>query len=268
MNKAAMNKEAKSSPGVDYPARHDNFERWFQTPLGRALLANQRQCVDHHLAGLTGARQLQIGISHRLPLASSTDFVQKIQTTPQWGSSLPDGVAVCDADELPFPNDSMDMVILHHTADFSRYPHQVLREAARVLRGGGQLLLLGFNPISLWGLRKLLSRNHNGPWGGRFLMRRRMEDWLNLLDFEIDSSNSYFFRPPVQNLAVIERSASSERLGGHRFLPVGAYYCILATKRVCAPIRLRSAWRQKKVIALPGTIIGSSRGCMRNSSQE
>ena len=85
---------------VDYPARHDSFESWFQTPLGRSLLAAQRACVERHVRALSGARQLQVAVSHRLPLASGTDFAQRVLTTPNWQSSIPDGVAVCDADEL------------------------------------------------------------------------------------------------------------------------------------------------------------------------
>lgn len=61
------------SDAVDYSARHESFERWFQTPLGRALLADQRWFVDAELQRLTGARQLQVSISHRLPLATGTD---------------------------------------------------------------------------------------------------------------------------------------------------------------------------------------------------
>ena len=88
------------SEAVDYSARHESFERWFQTPLGRALLADQRRFVDAELQRLTGARQLQVGISHRLPLATGTDFSQKIMTAPRWYPHIPDGVAICDADEL------------------------------------------------------------------------------------------------------------------------------------------------------------------------
>ena len=218
------------SDAVDYSARHESFERWFQTPLGRALLADQRRFVDAELQRLTGARQLQVSISHRLPLATGTDFSQKIMTTPRWYPHIPEGVAICDADELAFPGDSMDLVVLHHAADFSPYPHQVIREAARVLRGEGTMALFGFNPLSLWGARKLITRSSEGPWGGRFLLRGRMEDWLNLL-------------------------------------PVGAYYCILAKKRVHARLPRRPVWRQSKVIALPGTgTVGASRGCSRSGS--
>jgi len=256
----------KKGQVVDYPSRNESFENWFQTPLGRALLADQRGFLDRKLARLAGARQLQVSVSHRLPLTSGTDFSQKIMTTPRCFTGIPDGVVVCDADELPFPGDSMDLVVLHHTADFSDYPHQVLREAARVLRGEGTIALIGFNPISVWGFRRFISRQHAGPWGGRFLLRRRMEDWLHLLDFQVEVSVTRFFRLPVQRSG---RHGSgkvsgrfSERMSRYGFLPVGAYYCILAKKRVCARIPQRHVWRQNKVMGLTGNgTVGASRGC-------
>jgi SAM-dependent methyltransferase len=249
---------------TDYLARHENFERWFQTPLGRALLADQRCMLDHELQRLTGARQLQVGISHRLPLATGTDFSQKIIVTPRWYPHIPDGVAICDADELPFPGDSMDLVVLHHTADFSPYPHEVLREAARVLRGEGTIALTGFNPVSLWGVRRFISRNHQGPWGGRFMLRSRMEDWLRLLGFSVERSVTRFFRLPVQRSGRSHCSQVKPGSSGNRFLPGGAYYCILAKKRVYAGIPRRKPWRKTKVITLPGSgAVGASRGCSR-----
>ena len=251
---------------IDYSARHESFERWVQTPLGRSLLASQRAVLDKELQGLTGARQLQVGLSHRLPLASGTDFAQKIITCPAWHAHMPEGVAVCDADELPFPGDSMDLVILHHTADFSPDPHQVLRESARVLRGEGRIALVGFNPLSLWGARRLVSRHRFGPWGGRFLMRSRMEDWLRLLGFELENSGTYFCTLPLQRKHGAsgrrQRLAASSR---PHLLPAGAYYCILARKREYARIRTRASWRKSKVISLPGTV-GVSSGCASHSS--
>ncbi len=250
-------------PGViNYPVRHESFERWFGTPLGRALLADQRAMLDHELARLTGARQIQVGVSHRLPLATGTDFVQRIMTTPRWHPHIPDGVTVCAAHELPFPGDSMDLVILHHSADFSQYPHEVIREAARVLRGEGTIALMGFNPMSLWGLRRIVSRHREGPWGGRFLLRGRMEDWLNLLGFNVEASVTRFFRLPMQRSGRRPLDGLDARLAGNRILPVGAYYCILAKKRVYAGLPRRPAWRQAKVISLSGTrTVGASRGC-------
>ncbi|WP_144821856.1 class I SAM-dependent methyltransferase [Marinobacter piscensis] len=243
----------KQGQAIDYSSRNKSFENWFQTPLGRHLLANQRAHLERSLAHLTGARQLQVGVSHRLPLTNSTDFTQKIISTPEHCAGIPDGVVVCDADELPFPGDSMDLVLLHHTADFSPYPHQVLREAARVLRGEGTIVLIGFNPLSTWGVRKAVSQRKAGPWGARFLWRRRMEDWLYLLNFKIEASGTHFFRLPVQRVGGRSSGGLCEKLSGYGVLPVGAYYCILAKKRVCARIPQRTVWRRNKVIGLVHT---------------
>lgn len=246
---------------IDYTARHKSFEDWFQSPLGRSLLADQRAQVDRLTGHLTGARQLHVALSHRLPLATGTDFSQRVLATPVWQDRMPDGVAVCDADELPFPGDSMDLVILHHTADFSPHPHQALREASRVLRGEGSILLIGFNPLGLWGLRRLISRHRSGPWGGRFLLKSRMEDWLRLLDFSIESVDAGFFKTPFQASALRESRGIVERICANRFVPVGAYYCILAKKRVYSRMPRKPAWRSQKVIPLPARgAVGASRG--------
>jgi SAM-dependent methyltransferase len=246
-----------NSVKVDYSARHESFERWFQSSLGRAMLASQRRVLDQAVAPLTGARQLQVGLSHRLPLATGSDFAQKIITSPAWQPHMPDGAAVCHSDELPFPSDSMDLVILHHTADFSPDPHAVLRESARVLRGEGKIALIGFNPLSLWGMRRAISRHHEGPWGGRFMLRSRMEDWLRLLSFQVDDSATHFLTLPLQNASRHRRALKRQR----DWLPIGAYYCILARKREYARLKPRLNWRKAKVIPVPAGSIGATGSC-------
>ena len=254
-----------SNDQIDYRARLESFEDWYQTPLGRQLLADQRTQVDRLARNLSGARQLHVALSHRLPLATGTDFPQRILVTPHWHDQMPAGVAVCDADELPFPGESMDLVILHHAADFSAQPHQVLREASRVLRGEGSILMMGFNPLSLWGLRRLVSRQRTGPWGGRFLLRSRMEDWLSLLNFAVESAETSFFKMPLQASTLHEGRGIIEQVCANRFLPVGAYYCILAKKRIYSRLPRKPAWRSKNVISLPAKgAVGASRGVCRD----
>jgi hypothetical protein len=92
-------------------------------------------------------------------------------------------------------------------------------------------------------------------------MKGRMEDWLRLLDFSVESSGSSFFQVPLQRAVLAERRGLMERLCGNRFLPVGAYYCILAKKRVYSRLQRRPTWQGQKVTALPGRgAVGASRG--------
>lgn len=59
-------------------------------------------------------------------------------------------IVVARPSELPLASDSVDVLVLHHTLDVTRHPQQVLRESVRVLRPGGTLLLVGFDPIGRW----------------------------------------------------------------------------------------------------------------------
>lgn len=252
----------------NYKSQRDAFEAWFQTPLGRALLADQREQLDTMLDDLTGAHQLALSVSHRLPLATSTDFSMRMTTTPHWSRHLPDGVVVCEPDELPFPNESVDLVIMHHAHDFSQRPHQVVREAARVLRSSGRLVIIGFNPYSSWGLRKLMSRRQQPPWSGRFLRTNRLEDWLRLLEFEVEEMTSRFFRPPLRRQHALDRLIPLEKFCRRLHLPAGAYYCIRAEKRVLARTTNRIRWRKPKPVTLPVAGVMGSSSSARQSAQD
>ena len=83
--------------------------------------------------------------------------------------------------------------IMPHTLEFEPDQHQVLREVERVLKPEGQLLLLGFNPHSIYGLLHYLPGQRNKlPWCGHFLSRSRIIDWLHLLHFETEASMEFY----------------------------------------------------------------------------
>ena len=55
-------------------------------------------------------------------------------------------------DALPIKSESVDVVVLSHTLEHASHPHEVLREAHRILIPEGYVVITGFNPTSLWGL--------------------------------------------------------------------------------------------------------------------
>ena len=64
--------------------------------------------------------------------------------------------------ELPIATQSIDLVVLPHVLEFADEPHQILREVDRVLMPEGRLVIVGFNPWSLWGAAqraRLLARD-------------------------------------------------------------------------------------------------------------
>lgn len=87
---------------------------------------------------------------------------------------------------LPFENKSVDACLLAHTLSWCQDPHRLLNEADRVLIDDGWLILSGFNPVSLLGLRKALPvKRQSAVYRSRMFTMMRQLDWLSLLNFEV-----------------------------------------------------------------------------------
>lgn len=168
---------------------------------------------------------------------------------------------------LPFPEASLDLIVLPHTLELSVDPHAALREVARVLVPEGRVLISGLNPVSLWGLRELRARcyRHLGrgapylPELGEFIGYRRLRDWLQLLSFEIDGARFGCYRPAVRSAQWLERFAWLDRLGEKWWPILGAAYFLVAVKRVYGMRLLEPAWRNQRARA-PATVPLAQRG--------
>jgi hypothetical protein len=58
-------------------------------------------------------------------------------------------------------------VVLPHALELARDPHHALREVERVLVPEGRVVISGFNPASLWGLRQRAGRMRRSMGFGR-----------------------------------------------------------------------------------------------------
>ena len=233
---------------------------WMRTPAGQCLLRWEQMHIDEAVADVFGYHALQLGLpelhalrANRMPHRwVASDSMQELQplavplSADDESLSQPfnaDAALHCDFDALPFPNQSLDLVVLPHALELSRDPHLTLREVERVLVPDGRVMILGFNPASMWGLRQRLGRARGAvglggrqalflPRGGEFLGYWRLRDWLRLLSFEVEGGRFGCFRPPYASARWLERSAWIEGVG-ERWWPVfGAAYFLVAVKRV------------------------------------
>jgi SAM-dependent methyltransferase len=149
--------------------------------------------------------------------------------------------------QLPLASDSIDLVLLPHLLEFERSPHQVLREVERVLIPEGHLVFLCFNPLSLFGLRRLLQGWRNeAPWSGHFYTPMRLKDWLSLLGFETVLLRHYFYRPPLQHEVTLARLTRMEDLGQRSWPLLGGAYMLVAKKRVATLTPIKPRWRSTR----------------------
>ncbi|MEL7186577.1 MAG: class I SAM-dependent methyltransferase, partial [Pseudomonadota bacterium] len=205
------------------------LSEWLETGLGEALLRQEARIVEEALDGVFGEQFLQLGL-----WGDRRTFLRFSRTQRSaLIASAPDGepCAVGDMHRLPVDSDSIDAVLLPHTLDYSERPHAVLREVDRVLRRDGRLIILGFKPGGLWGLRRLISGAAMPPGAEHLISDRRLKDWLKLLDMRIDATQRYFFRWPLpRNKA--GGAQKWERRGKAWWPELAACYMLSAQKRV------------------------------------
>ena len=145
-----------------------------------------------------------------------------------------------DWEGLPLGRNSVDLIVLQHTLDFSIDPRQVLREAVEALSADGWIVICGFNPLGLWGVSRIFFQSSGKmPWSARFLRPSRVQDWLTLLGAQIMEGSFFFYRPPVNSLRFLQKLNALEHVG-HRWWPTlsGAYLIVGQNKQMATlPIR-------------------------------
>ena len=222
-------------------------QEWLETPLGAALLQQEARVIEEALDGIFGEECLQLGLwgeRRSFTRFARTQHCALIADTP-------DGrpCAVADLHRLPVESDSIDAVLLPHTLDYSERPHEVLREVDRVLRANGHIVILGFKPAGLWGLRRLIPGAGMPPGAEQLISERRLRDWLKLLDMRIQGAQRYFFRWPLPRRKVAS-AQKWERRGRALWPELAACYMLTAQKRVSTLTPVRPVWRRKpKVVA-------------------
>ena len=223
----------------DPPVVFDSMGKWLDTPLGRTLLDTETAMLEPVLARVFGYHILQLGCSHR-SLLNDSPVGHKILFAPEHlpGTEHP----VASNESLPLASASVDAVLIHHALDFTPDSYRLLREAARVIMPGGKILIIGFNPVSSWGFRRLFHWRDRLPWNARFISCNRVTDWLKLLDFKIDRVVHGGYLLPFNHTRVVNSAPRLERVGRWLGTPTGAVYFIIACKQVMPITPIVSRW--------------------------
>jgi SAM-dependent methyltransferase len=231
--------------------RSTQLNHWFNTPLGKRLLQQEVDALQQILPHLFGYHLLQIGNFGEGCLLESSRIMHRfiLTTTPPVTHSAFSHVYAA-VTTLPFASDSLDVVVLPHTLEFEENPHEILREVERILIPEGWVVILGFNPISFWGMWHWLRARYKpaAPWCGRFLPLLRLKDWLTLLDFEVKEQKTFFYALPFHNDRCKNFTIILEKMGAYWLNNFGAVYLIVAKKRVTTLTPIRPKWWLKKAL--------------------
>ena len=259
---------------------------WLATPPGAYLLAWEQQHLDAAVADVFGFHALQLGLpaldalrNNRMPHRwLAVDVAHRLGGSAPSPRAGDRAVALnCDFDALPFDSQSLDLVVLPHALELARDPHQTLREVERVLMPEGRVVIIGFNPTSLWSMRQQTGRARRRlglgtgtslylPREGDFIAYRRLRDWLRLLSFEVETGRFGCYRPPLHSEPWLARFGWMET-AGERWWPVlGAVYALTAVKRVRGMRLVGLARDQRRQVSASPAVV-SQRICHREAAR-
>lgn len=234
----------------------DAIETWFSSPFANGILEAQRRCCETHLSSLSGYRLAHLGVSpgHDLVDCFALRHCFKLTAKEAEHHASPEVAGIVDFEALPLPSEAIDIVVLHHVLDFSPRPHEVLNEAARAVTAGGHLVIVAFNPLTLFGLAKWpgVLLNTNPIWRYHSLRLSRLADWLTLLGFELVQHHRGYSEP-------VALRDFAGRARGLVDVQGKAFYMLVARKRV-APLTpaSSSSWLPVRMPVLAGNGQGSS----------
>ncbi|HEX7156625.1 MAG TPA: class I SAM-dependent methyltransferase [Burkholderiaceae bacterium] len=236
-----------------------SFSDFLASPPGRYVLDCEQRLHDCAVPDIFGYHALQLGMpqidtlrENRMPLrVFAFDRMPNgpLWTEPAGAAQRREVTVVTRFDELPFASQSIDLVVMPHVLEFAEEPHQVLREADRILVPEGQLIITGFNPASLWGLRHWMSRLGVRPYlprDGMLIALPRIKDWLKLLSFEVSRGRFGCYAPWVRSEGWLSRWAFLEKAGDRWWPVLGSVYALTAVKRVRGMRLIGPAWKKRE----------------------
>ncbi len=218
---------------VSLPLVQEQLADWFDGAFGQQLFDMQKMRCERALSQYFAYRIAQMGLSPRHGLLENLQPRHKVLFSRNFSGAS----CQCEFDALPLPSDTIDIALLHHVLDFSLNPHQSLIEAARVITAGGHMVIIGFNPLSAFGLYKWLGVlwSRDVIWRHNSLRRGRITDWLQLLGFQVTEvvGREYTFD--------FKQTGWWSQFGLQKLLSSGAFYMIVAQKTVTpvTPVKLR-----------------------------
>ena len=275
------------------------FTDWLKTPPGAYLLNWESAQFDQTVSDIFGYHALQLGLPaldallvNRMPHkwlalegASSPNLSNEVAAAEAtaYASDETAGSArssrkvafLTDSGALPFPESSLDLVLLPHTLELGADPHATLREVQRVLVPEGRVVISGFNPVSLWGLGRRHYRFSSArpvqppylPGTREFIGYWRLRDWLRLLNFEVESASFGCYRPAFSSQKWLDRFHWMDA-AGERWWPIfGAAYFLSAVKRVHGVRLLEPAWKTRKVPAAAPAAVANKNQIDRRSPE-
>lgn len=240
--------DSDGAPARSSEHTFEDLQAWYDTPLGRLTRRAILRVLDDLLPYLFGYHGAVIGAF--LPWAEVLE-ASKINhrfSIARGSGRIADAAVRADYEALPLASESLDLAVVLHGLEVVTDPAALIDEVERVLLPEGNLIVVGFNPFSLWGVPHMAGRIGKRRATGRLLSQERVLREFDRAGFALQSRQSVLFRPPLQQARLLGRLAFMEPLGVQLWPLGGGVYIMHGRKRVATltqiPLRWRSQWQR------------------------
>ena len=218
-------------------------QEWFKSPLGQYLLRLEYGYINPIVMDTFGFYAIQMG-------NFDIDFLDYSRIPNKFSLNSNHADLMASNEALPFDEASVDLIIAPHILEQMAEPYELLKEIHRVLMPEGRLIISGFNPMSLWGIKRLLSFDIDYPWNTKFIPLSKIKEWLPIIGLEMVEGKMGCYVPPIQQSSWLKKLHSMEKLGDRWWPMLGGFYFLVIQKRVHGMTPIRPLWK-KKLIKTP-----------------
>jgi len=224
--------------------RYHKLVHWLKSPFGCVLRKEEQAKLRGIWQTILGDSVVLLGEEIQAELMDDCKLKQHFIVTPDQVSYTKNNLVTAEFEALPLAPDSIDVILLPHTLEFTDDAYQVLREVDIALRPNGYLIVIGFTPLSFWGLRRLFSFRKKAPWCGSFRTPGRIKDWLRLLSFEVVQFDRFLHCPPILHQKLFDKLTFMEKFCKRCLPMLGGGYILVAKKKVQGVTPLRIKWKK------------------------
>ena len=234
-----------------------DLRNFYRSKMGRVARRVIRDHVRTHWADVAGMNVLGIGYATPYLGAFRDEAARVVSVMParqgvlRWPADAPNLTTWTDEAELPFPDVSMDRVLLVHALESSEQLRPMLREIWRVMADGGRLLAVVPNRSGIWARLDRTPFGHGHPYNNSQISTL-------LRDTMFDPLGGHFglFMPPSRRRVLIASAPALERIGGRWFPRLGGVLFIEASKQIYAAAPVAAPARRRRAYAvLPGAAV-------------
>ncbi|MHA1597278.1 MAG: class I SAM-dependent methyltransferase [Alphaproteobacteria bacterium] len=208
---------------------------FYETGRGRIARRMIRRAIHARWPDLGGMDVLGLGfptpylgdyLGHSRRVIAAMPAAQGVL---HWPADGPGATTLVNEYELPFPDMSMDRVLMVHALECSDNVRPMMREVWRVLSDNGRLLVVTPNRRGLW------ARFERTPFGrGRPYSPRQLSAVLRENMFMPNGAGRALFMPPTRSRMIQAAAPALEEIGRRWFGTFSGVVIAEATKQIYA----------------------------------